>query len=90
MIVVFFFQNADICLVIEDYTASNDSELSVSRGQQVELLDVGPSGNNDWCLVRTSPLDGRQFEGAIPASLIKPLSNLRISSSRQSIENESK
>lgn len=35
--------------VIADYTAANSGELSVHKGQQVEVLDA-PSA--DWCLVR--------------------------------------
>ena len=90
---LFSFQGLDVCIVIEDFTATNDTnELSVQRGQQVELLDTCPNGNADWCLVRTLVTDARltPAEGLVPMATIKQLPNLKISGSRQSIENERK
>ena len=103
-------QGVDIWLVAEDYTATNENELSVHRGQQVELLDSSPNGNIEWCLVRVlstsdAPVAGTGIgagtgppsapppaappsEGLVPMAALKQMPNLKVSTSRTSIENE--
>lgn len=74
-------------MAAEDYTACSEQELSLQRGQQVEILDSSPGGSADWCLVRvvdTSPTT----EGLVPIAMLKHVPNLKVSSSRGSIDNE--
>lgn len=65
--------------VISDYTASPGSgEVSVTKGQQVEILDTTTSSHNnaEFCLVRLSPGggggDGGTQEGLVPVAVLKP------------------
>lgn len=60
--------------------ASNGSELTVRRGQTVELLER-PQDKPDWCLVRTTDRSPAQ-EGLVPSSM------LCIAHSRSSMEME--
>ncbi len=80
----------DIWHVVEDYKATNDQELSIQQGQHVEVLDTAPATNQNWCLVRHLPLDNGSTptEGLVPMANIKQVPNLKVSSSRTSIENE--
>ena len=82
----------DLWLVTEDYTASNDRELSVSRGQQVELVDAqptsAPSGDTPYYLIRLANPDTADWasaEGMVPSTVLKQLPGLRGSGSRSSI-----
>lgn len=75
----------------QDFAASADGEISVQRGQQVELLDPNPGGNTEYCLVRLVNADltiTPSNEGLIPMATIKQVPNLKVSGSRTSIENE--
>ena len=84
---------SDIWLVTEDFTSSHQRELSVSRGQHVEVLDTSPNGTPDFCLVRhligeansqsgTGAGNGQPVsEGLVPASALRPVSNLKVSNS---------
>ena len=84
-----YFQNE--VLVSEDYVANNEKELSIVRGQKVEILDHSPGGaTTDWCLVRlVNTEDGTTgLEGLVPASAVKHQPNLRISASNDKIEND--
>lgn len=67
-------------VVIHDFMASNGSELTVRRGQTVELVER-PQEKPDWCLVRTTDRSPAQ-EGLVPSSV------LCIAHSRSSIEME--
>ncbi|CAH1789675.1 unnamed protein product [Owenia fusiformis] len=61
----------EILLVLEDFKATNDQEMSVYAGQKVELVDTSPGANMDWCLVRsmgTLPL----MEGLVPMANLQP------------------
>ena len=83
--------HAELCLVAEDYTATGDGELSVQRGQQVELLDSCAGGSSELCLVRLVNADltiNPVNQGLVPMATIKQVQNLKVSSSRTSIENE--
>lgn len=66
--------------VIADYTASASGELTVHKGQQVEVLDArldATGASSDWCLVRmpagsSSGHDsGPAPEGLVPLSVLK-------------------
>ena len=69
--------------VVSDYTgAAGSRELTVHKGQQVEILEV--SGNNpEMCLVRllVSGGDTVQPEGLVPISVLKQLPHTRLRSS---------
>lgn len=62
--------------VVSDYTATpGTSEVSVTKGQQVEILDTACTGSPEFCLVRLSPIgggDGGTQEGLVPVSVLKP------------------
>ncbi|XP_053100776.1 kalirin isoform X3 [Hemicordylus capensis] len=68
----------ELTVVLQDYTASHSSELSIQVGQTVELLER-PSERPGWCLVRTTERSPPQ-EGLVPSSA------LCISHSRSSVE----
>ncbi|XP_035386504.1 triple functional domain protein isoform X1 [Electrophorus electricus] len=70
----------ELTVVIHDFMASNGSELSVRRGQTVELLER-PQDKPEWCLVRTTDRSPAQ-EGLVPCS------TLCIAHSRSSLEME--
>ncbi|RXN07157.1 kalirin-like isoform X1 [Labeo rohita] len=68
----------ELTVVLQDFTASGASELSIQTGQTVELLER-PSDRPGWCLVRTTDKTPPQ-EGLVPSSA------LCISHSRSSVE----
>ncbi|KAK2189416.1 hypothetical protein NP493_107g05045 [Ridgeia piscesae] len=87
--------STDVWVILDDYTATNDKELSVQKGQQVELLDSAPGGSTEWCLVRVlngagdSSSCGVQLEGRVPTTAIKQVTTaLTVSSSHGSIDND--
>ncbi|XP_059423315.1 triple functional domain protein isoform X5 [Carassius carassius] len=71
---------SELTVVIHDFVASNGSELTVRRGQTVELVER-PQDKPDWCLVRTTDRSPAQ-EGLVPSSM------LCIAHSRSSMEME--
>ena len=84
-------QNSELWLIAEDYTANNDKELTVTKGQKVEITENSPGGvTGDWCLVRIVNADDTSTgqEGLLPVSALKPLPNLRVSSSHDKFDNE--
>ena len=87
-----FQVTAELWLVTEDYTAQSDRELTVSRGQQVELVDAqptnAPSGDVMYYLIRLANPDTADWasaEGLVPSTVLKQLPGLRGSGSRSSI-----
>uniref|UniRef100_A0A182MQD5 SH3 domain-containing protein n=1 Tax=Anopheles culicifacies TaxID=139723 RepID=A0A182MQD5_9DIPT len=65
---------AEMTWVIADHTATpGSSELSVSKGQQVEIVDMNCSGAPDFCLVRLSINASDSQEGLVPVTVLKPL-----------------
>ncbi|KAM7356678.1 trio Rho guanine nucleotide exchange factor [Cochliomyia hominivorax] len=61
--------------VISDYIASPGSnELSVSKGQQVEIVEPPTANEPDFCVVRLNPQseDAAVQEGIVPVSILKP------------------
>ena len=64
---VFCMQSiTELWVVADDYTGSNDQELTVQKGQQVEILDSSPAGDSDWCEVRVVDSSSAGAEGACP------------------------
>ncbi|XP_066539118.1 triple functional domain protein isoform X2 [Hoplias malabaricus] len=70
----------ELTVVIHDFMAANGSELTVRRGQTVELLER-PQDKPEWCLVRTTDRCPAQ-EGLVP------IATLCIAHSRSSMEME--
>nr|XP_033469025.1 kalirin isoform X2 [Epinephelus lanceolatus] len=68
----------ELTVVLQDFTAGCSTEMSVSTGQTVELLER-PSERPGWCLVRTTERTPPQ-EGLVPSS------TLCVSHSRSSVE----
>ncbi|KTG32446.1 hypothetical protein cypCar_00022407 [Cyprinus carpio] len=79
-IVLKLSSGSELTVVIHDFMASNGSELTVRRGQTVELVER-PQDKPDWCLVRTTDRSPAQ-EGLVPSSM------LCIAHSRSSMEME--
>lgn len=55
--------------VVAEHVATGTGELSVSKGQQVEVVEAC-QGRPDWWVVRV-PGEPPQ-EGAVPANVLKP------------------
>ncbi|XP_029657628.1 kalirin isoform X4 [Octopus sinensis] len=73
--------SSDVTVVIVDYSATSTWDLSVQKGQQVELIDVCPPGQPEWCLVRTLPTEVKESsQGLVPMSALKPVPILKVSS----------
>ena len=73
---------------MDDFIASGASEISVRKGQQVEVLDLSP-GQPNWCYVRTLPSEsGDQYQGLVPTATLKPIPKLLVPGSRISGEFE--
>uniref|UniRef100_A0A1A7XG77 non-specific serine/threonine protein kinase n=1 Tax=Iconisemion striatum TaxID=60296 RepID=A0A1A7XG77_9TELE len=70
----------ELTVVIHDFMASNSNELTVRRGQTVEVLERCHE-KPDWCLVRTTDRSPA-LEGLVPCSV------LCIAHSRSSMEME--
>ncbi|MED6281666.1 hypothetical protein CHARACLAT_024008, partial [Characodon lateralis] len=68
----------ELTVVLRDFTAGCSTELSVSTGQTVELLER-PTERPGWCLVRTTDRSP-PLEGLVPSS------TLCVSHSRSSVE----
>ncbi|CAB1422532.1 unnamed protein product [Pleuronectes platessa] len=68
----------ELTVVLHDFTAGCSTEMSVSTGQTVELLER-PSERPGWSLVRTTDRSPPQ-EGLVPSSA------LCVSHSRSSVE----
>ncbi|XP_065720468.2 kalirin isoform X2 [Drosophila suzukii] len=67
--------NQEATWVVADYIASSGTnELSVSKGQQVEIVEPPTAGEPDFCLVRLNPQheDAAVQEGLVPVSVLKP------------------
>lgn len=62
--------------VVSDYTATpGTNEVSVTKGQQVEIIETPNSEPSEFCLVRLGPMgsgDGGTHEGLVPISILKP------------------
>lgn len=67
--------NQEATWVVADYIASAGSnELSVSKGQQVEIIEPPTASEPDFCLVRLNPQhdDSAVQEGLVPVAVLKP------------------
>lgn len=84
-----FFQTGvlEMTWVVSDFTATNSKELSVSKGQQVEVVEVC-SSKPDYCMVRmptkgTDQESSNVPEGLVPLAVLKQPPILRSSPSRR-------
>lgn len=77
--------------VIADYIASvGSNELSVTKGQQVEIVEAPTANEPDFCLVRLNPQcdDAAVQEGLVPVSILKPPPGAHKSSSTRKEKND--
>lgn len=72
--------------VVAEHTAGGAGEVSVSKGQQVEVLEAW-AARPDWWLVRV-PGEPPQ-EGAVPATVLKPQPHQKTSPSRRPLSQPS-
>ena len=85
--------STEVSVVVEDFSASGGQELSIQRGQTVEVLESSTPNNlpPDFCLVRTlSTEGGLPHEGLVPMAALKQVPNVKVSGSRTSIDQEGK
>jgi len=78
-------------LVSDDFTANTDKELTISKGQKVEIIESTPAGlSSDWCLVRLVNLEESTtgLDGLIPVTCIRQLSNSGISNCNERLDND--
>lgn len=70
----------DIAWVLSDHAAASGSkEVSVHKGQQVEVLEWSVANNADMCLVRLQVSGSDiQPEGLVPASVLKQVPHSRV------------
>ncbi|XP_077997965.1 triple functional domain protein-like [Glandiceps talaboti] len=62
--------STELTIVVEDYEALSSQELSVKKGQTVEVVERCDS-KPEWCLVRSLSVDNcSALEGYIPMSLL--------------------
>ncbi|XP_052565340.1 triple functional domain protein-like isoform X2 [Culex pipiens pallens] len=77
---------AEVTWVIADYVATQGtSELTVTKGAQVEVIDMNCTGAPEFCLVRLPINSTDSQEGLVPVSVLKPLpsSHSKLSSKQQ-------
>ncbi|XP_039965934.1 triple functional domain protein [Bactrocera tryoni] len=77
--------------VVADYIATPGSnELSVSKGQQVEVVEAPSAAEPDFCLVRLNPQsdDAAVQEGLVPVSILKPSPSAQKNSSARKETND--
>lgn len=72
--------------VVAEHTAGGAGEVSVAKGQQVEVLEAW-AVRPDWWLVRV-PGEPPQ-EGAVPATVLKPQPHQKTSPSRRPLSQPS-
>ena len=75
--------------VVADYVGSPGSrELTVHKGQQVEILDLTGSGSPEMCLVRLL-ISGSdvQPDGRLPLTVLKQLPHSKLKGSGDAGEN---
>lgn len=72
--------------VVTDYTAtSGTNEVSVTKGQQVEIIETACNGSPDFCLVRLNIHSGSAVDGSGTIEGIVPVSVLKFAPSNKSI-----
>lgn len=78
--------NVEMTWVITDYTATpGTNEVSVTKGQQVEIIETACSGAPDFCLVRLNIHSGSAVDGSGTIEGIVPMSVLKLAPSNKSV-----
>ncbi|CAH2216270.1 jg4005, partial [Pararge aegeria aegeria] len=72
--------------VVADHVATGAGEVSVTKGQQVEVLEAW-SSRPEWWLVRVP--GEPPLEGAVPATVLKPQPQQKTSPSRRPLSQPS-
>jgi hypothetical protein len=76
----------EICLVIEDYSARGPNEISLERGQQVEVLSR-PPGSKSWRVRIVNDVTAEQgVEGMVPYQVLRRPDELKHGNKRSSVE----
>lgn len=83
--------------VVTDYTATpGTNEVSVTKGQQVEIIETVCNGAPDFCLVRLnihsgSAADGSgTIEGIVPVSVLKLAPSIKVGHRKGAESNDNK
>lgn len=72
--------------VVTDYTATpGTTEVSVTKGQQVEIIETACSGAPDFCLVRLNIHSGSAADGSGTIEGIVPMSVLKLAPSIKNV-----
>lgn len=72
--------------VVTDYTATpGTNEVSVTKGQQVEIIETACNGAPDFCLVRLNIHSGSAVDGSGTIEGIVPMSVLKLAPSIKSV-----
>lgn len=72
--------------VVTDYTATpGTNEVSVTKGQQVEIIETACNGAPDFCLVRLNIHSGSAADGSGTIEGIVPMSVLKLAPSIKSV-----
>ena len=71
-----FFQDSsrlssELCMIAEDFEATSSQEISVRKGQTVEIVER-IEAHPEWCIVRAlaQPDGGAVEEGLIPVQIL--------------------
>lgn len=77
--------NVEMTWVVTDYNATpGTSEVSVTKGQQVEIIETACNGAPDFCLVRLNIHSGSAADGSGTIEGIVPMSVLKFAPSNKS------
>lgn len=72
--------------VATDYTATpGTNEVSVTKGQQVEIIETACNGAPEFCLVRLNIHSGSAVDGSGTIEGIVPMSVLKLAPSIKSV-----
>lgn len=78
--------NVEMTWVATDYTATpGTSEVSVTKGQQVEIIEMACNGAPEFCLVRLNIHSGSAVDGSGTIEGIVPMSVLKLAPSNKSV-----
>lgn len=89
--------NVEMTWVVTDYTATpGTNEVSVTKGQQVEIIETVCNGSPDFCLVRLnihsgSAADGSgTIEGIVPMTVLKLAPSIKVGHRKGTESNDNK
>lgn len=89
--------NVEMTWVVTDYTATpGTNEVSVTKGQQVEIIETVCNGAPEFCLVRLnihsgSAADGSgTIEGIVPVTVLKLAPSIKVGHRKGAESNDNK